>query len=341
MELNIEQFGKGNELQYLKAESEHIMAQTETSKHYKLCFSDFKRYNARVNKIGEQKQVEIDIGVVLEIFHMSYIVLMNEHFFTELGSGHNMEQYKFWDMEMPSIDSYDNNLKAINFYTAPDNPKRIAAAQAVARLGIEFIIFHELGHVLGGHFDYINDTLGISELQAYGTEQEVKQKTKNNVTYQAIEMDADIIAIHLLIENLLCNKEKLTTFYFKDFKMDWSKIIMVAITIAFFLMDPDTKIHQSSLRYLPRDYRYHLVISKLFSKLKKEYIEIRTPFENEELSIAPCLLCNDFLSKFCNKEKICEIPLSETDKYYEDVILNQWKNIREDIQKYAGICLPE
>lgn len=341
MELNVEQFGEGNVLQYFKIESERIIAQIETSKNYKIFFSDSKRYNARVKKIGEQKQIEIDIGVVLQVFHHAYITMMNEQFFTELGDGHDMEQSGIWDFETPLIESCGNGLKAINFYSGPDNPKRVAVAQTIAILGTEFVIFHELGHILGGHLDYINDTLGISELQAHGTEGEVQQKTKDHITYQTIEMDADAIAIHLLLENLLCKKEQLANLYFDGFKVDWGKIVMFAVTIAFFLMDSSSETDRSSSKYLPRDYRYHLVTSKLFSKLKNEYIGIRTPFGNVELSVEPCLMCNDFLSKLCGIRKISEIPSAEADRYYNKIILNQWKKIREDVQKYAGIHLPE
>lgn len=340
-ELKIEQFGEGNMLQYFKMEIEHILNQINGLKAYKICFSDNKSFNAKVRIDGKMKTIEINIGVIMFIYHLSFLVMMNEKFFPGLGEGETMNQTNIYDFELPKIELREDKFKEINFYSGPSDPKRAAVAQVIAMFGTEFVLFHEMGHILGGHLEYIKDILGIHELLAQGSEQVVFEKTNDDETYQTIEMDADAIAIHLLLENTLCKRKQIIDTFLEGMEINLSKLIIIAIVISFFLMSTDSEFQEVSVRYLPRDYRFHLVLSKFLSKIKKEYRMLTNSAEDISDVVKICLECNEFLAKLYNTRKICEIPSTELDSYYYNIILNKWKSIRADVQKYASIILPE
>lgn len=340
-ELNIEQFGEGNILKYFKNEINQILIQIKKSKDYKICFTNSKKYNAKVRFDNSQKIIEINIGVIMLIYHISFIIMMNETFFPELGKEETTVQMRIEDFELPIIELRDDGFKEINFYTGPSNPNRVAVAQVIAMFGVEFVVFHEMGHVLGGHLEYIKDTLGIHELLAQGSELEISKKAKDDIMYQTIEMDADVIAIHLLLENTSCKINYIINDLLEGQKVNISKLIIIAIVIAFFLMDTNSKNLPLSQKYLPRDYRFHLVLSKFISKIKGEYHILINADEDIYNIVRIFLECDDFLSEMYNTPKISEIPTTELDCYYQDVILAKWKDIRADVQKYASIKLPE
>lgn len=338
-ELNIEQFGEGNILQYFKMEIQHILNQINGSYTYKICFLDDKAYNAKVKIYESLKVIEINISVIMQIYHLSFLVMTNNMFFPELGKEETTNQMSIFDFELPTMKLHKDYFKEINFYSGPSNSKRVAVAQVIAMFGVEFVIFHEMAHILGGHLEYIKDTLGINELLAQGFEDVILKKTKDDITYQAIEMDADAIAIHLLLENAFCKRNQIIDNFLECQKVDLSKLIIIAVTISFFLMKTNSK-NKSHPRYLPHDYRFHLVLSKFLSKIKREY-RVLTNDEDINDVVKVFLECNDFLSKIYNMQKICEIPSIESNNYYYDVILTKWKSIRADVQKYASIKLPE
>lgn len=341
-ELIVEQFGDGNMLKYFKMEIEHILSQIHRSKEYKICFIDNQQYNAKVKTDGDLTVIEINIGVIMQIYHLAFLIMMSDIFFPELSGGEAIDQMELLDFELPRIELREDNFKEINFYSGPSDPIRVAVAQVIAMFGIEFVIFHEMGHILGGHLEYIKNTLGIHELLAQGSDQIISERIKDNITYQTIEMDADAIAVHLLLENALCKREHIIDVFLKGHKMNLSKLIMVAVVIAFFLMDSNSVSGYQFSKYLPRDYRFNLVLSKLLSKLKKEYCLLSAVSIVDVTDIVKIFIdCNDYLAKLFHSQKICEIPETKLNQYYFDVILEKWKIIRADVQNYASINLPK
>lgn len=339
--LNINQFGDYNMFKYFIAEIEHIFKQTNESDDCKIRFTNSKKFNAKVKFEGNLKIIEINIGVIMIIYHLSFITMMNDLFFSNLDGGKPLDQMDLLDFELPKIETHKGNVKEIKFYTGPNNPKRIAIAKVIGMLGVEFVIFHELGHILGGHLDYIKNNLKFNELLMQGSEYDFEKRTNDIITYQTLEMDADAIAIDLLIENTFCKKDLIIDVFLEGYNVDFSKILMLSLVISFFLIGREKNNKLFLSKYLPRDYRFHLVSSKLLSKLKKEYALLIDRTGSIENVIEEYIKCNDFLSFLYKSQRINEIPSKEFDNYYSETILNKWKNIRTDVQTYASIILPE
>lgn len=340
-ELDIEVFGEGNILQYFKKELEFTLNQVSDTNSYSVCYNNSKNYNARVRFNGNIKQLEINIGVVMAIYHLSYLLMMNDMFFPDIGDAENTEGMNFFDFELPAIEMRKDKLKEINFYSGPSDSIRQSIAQVIAMFGVEFIIFHELGHILGGHLDYLKDNLGITELKAQGSENDLFTKTNDFVTYQTIEMDADAISMYLLLENALCKKNYIISIFLDNFEIELGKLLIISVVIAFFLMNTGSNKNSPSSRYLPRDYRFHLVLSILLSKLQREYKTLLYDSTVITDAVKMYLDCNEFLSKLFNTNKMVEIPPFELDQYYYNVILKKWQLIKEDVQKKAKIKLPD
>ncbi len=338
-ELDIAQFGEGNMLQYFLKELEAVLIQVNESDSCTVCFTNSKNYNAMVRNNGNNKRLEINIGVIMLIYHLSYILMLSNTIFPEIGGSEDISDFNFFDFEFPAIESREDNFKEINFYSGPSDPLRLAIAQVIAMFGVEFVLFHELGHILGGHLEYLQERLGIIELKAHGSEHDLFIKARDSITYQTIEMDADAISIHLLLENVLCKKKQIVNAFLYGHEIELGKLLVISIVIAFFLMNTGSK--EESDKYLPRDYRFHLVVSILLSKLKGEYQSLLDDISHITDVVKIYLNCNDFLSNLFNCPKMEEIPSSELNQYYDDVIIKKWESIRNDVQKKARIKLPD
>ncbi len=75
----------------------------------------------------------------------------------------------------------------------PADEERIAAAMMLADIALEFIIYHEVGHVLGGHLELSSRRLGRAKMSEANTPVEVR----NMVLSQVLELDADLFAAHV------------------------------------------------------------------------------------------------------------------------------------------------
>ena len=139
-ELDIEVFGEGNILQYFKKELEFTLNQVSDTNSYSVCYNNSKNYNARVRFNGNIKQLEINIGVVMAIYHLSYLLMMNDMFFPDIGDAENTEGMNFFDFELPAIEMRKDKLKEINFYSGPSDSIRQSIAQVIAMFGVEFTL---------------------------------------------------------------------------------------------------------------------------------------------------------------------------------------------------------
>lgn len=335
-------FGPGNIMHYLQMEGELLARQFEKPCDLNICFSYDRSFNAVAYLRGSSFVSSINLGAVLELYHHALSLLTFNEILPALGLEMNSQKcISIWDFERPKIYQLDNGFNQIDFYAGPENPIRLQAAELIALFAIEFLMFHEIGHVFGGHLLFLNNSLQIDHLSAQNREGIIE-----TTLHQTIEMDADAIAICFLLENTDAKKE----IHFRNSQsLDLSyasKLLSIAVTIVFFLLDSDSSDRNklSNSLYLPRDYRFSLVQAILISKLKKDYKDLLSGTDINELTDL-MMQCSQLLAylyrKETDKSALEFISQIEVDRYYEEVILKKWIEIRDDIQKLAFIQLPK
>ena len=88
-----------------------------------------------------------------------------------------------------SVSGYDRTTPL--FF--PNDQTRMTLAQVLAELAVEFLIYHEVGHVVGGHLEILRncgDVAAIAEFQQTAKHQDYAFR-------QLLECDADAFACHV------------------------------------------------------------------------------------------------------------------------------------------------
>lgn len=339
--LNLEEFGPGNMLLALKTECEHINHLPGRRFDFRIRFSENKDYNAVAYEIGDIAYTNISIAVVMQLYHHILLLMGRGELLPEAGQEEKFEgKYRIEEFEPPDICKYDSKYKQIAFYAGPDNPKRRQIAELIALFGMEFMMFHELGHHVGGHLQFVSEKFSLQVLYAQGNSNAIEPQIQ-----QMLETDADAIAIATLLESISTKAD----FYREKF-LDGAGIllphcVMVAVTTAFFLMEQeDYSYNIDSARYLPRDVRFHLVINIFMDKLKKDYKMCAFSQSQKEL-MQTFEICNTLLGVLYKdkvpEKKILFRELDDIKWYYNEILLLLWGNIRDGLKPYAVINLPE
>lgn len=339
--LNLEEFGSKNMLSALKAEGEHIIHLQGRTFEFDIRFSENEDFNAAAYEVGNKAYINVSITTVMQLYHHVLLLMGREELLPEGGQEEAFEgKYRIEEFETPQICQYDKEFKQIAFYAGPDNPKRRNIAELITIFGMEFIIFHELGHHVGGHLRFLSENLGLQVLYAHGN-----GVALNPQVYQMLETDADAVAIATLLESISTKID----FYRDRFLDGVGKLIphcvMIAITTAFFLMEREGGAYNiNNARYLPRDVRFRLVVYIFMDKLSKDYKMCRFS-QNEKQLTETFKICNTLLGElYAGKDPERKILFQESDdvrRYYNEVLVPLWKNIRNELNPYAVIHLPE
>lgn len=94
--------------------------------------------------------------------------------------------------------NYEYTVDELPYFEPPQDPTRNAVAKHLTKLAIDFILAHEIAHIILGHVDYLNSEYNIilDELSHSETDQ-----TKNKKTRKSLEMDADAWATTILLSS--------------------------------------------------------------------------------------------------------------------------------------------
>lgn len=339
--LNLAEFGPNNMLSALKLECEHISHLPGRYFDFRVQFSENEDFNALAYEVGDKAYTNVSIAAVMQLYHHILLLMGRGELLPEAGQEELFEgKYRIEEFEAPEICPYDNQFKQIAFYSGPDNPKRLRIAEMITLFGMEFLMFHELGHHIGGHLRFLSEKMGIQELYAQGN-----SVTINPQVYQMLETDADAIAIASLLESISTKID-----FYRDTFLDGAgelvpHCVMIAVTTVFFLMEREDYSYKiDNARYLPRDIRFRLVFYIFLDKLRKDYKMCRFS-QTEEQLIETFEICNDLLGElYADKDSEKKILFCESDVikgYYTEILLPLWKDIRDELKSYAVIDLPE
>lgn len=338
---NLEEFGPHNMLSALKAEGEHMNYLPKRNIDFRIQFSENEDFNAVAYEIGDRAYINISIATAMQVYHHALLTMGRGELLPEGGKEDPYEgKYRIEEFEIPQICPYDEKYKQIAFYAGPDNPKRRKIAELITLFGMEFMIFHEMGHHIGGHLRFLSEEFGLQELYAQGNTAAIDPQI-----YQMLETDADAVAIATLLESISTKID----FYKDEFLDGMGKLIpqcvMAALTTVFFLMDHENYTYNiDHARYLPRDERFWLIIYIFMEKLRTDYKVCRCSQTDEQI-METFIICNDLLGElYADKNPGRKILFCESDevfRYYSEILIPLWKNIRNELAPYAVIHLPE
>lgn len=339
-EVDIDRFGKNNILQDLKKLSQNILLGDGETFELELLFSNESEFNAVAYLENEKAVSNISISTVIDIYHHSLIMMKRNDFFDVLGKEKNLDNpFEIWEFEYPQVTELDTGYRQINFYEGPEAELKRNAAYLMTWFGMEFLIFHEIGHHLGGHIKYIRESLGVQALFANDQSSVIEAKQ-----YQLLEMDADAIAVNLLLEDLYVKFH-----YYLKYISDATllpQLLLSALTTVFFLIKKDfvEQFDQDSNKYLPRDFRFYLVVNIILNKFNREYKACKYNQSNE-MFIGVIQKTNMLLQElYCNEDDWQGIELNnlrDIGNYYEKILLSEWQPLRNKLMKYSKIKLPE
>ena len=327
-------------LWFLKSECENITYLPKGKFNFEVMFSENEDFNAVAYEIGNKAYINVSITTVMQIYHHILLLMEREELLPKAGKEDEYKgNYRIEEFEVPEICQFDRDFKQIAFYEGPENPKRRKIAELITIFGMEFMLFHELGHHMGGHLRFLMETLGVQKLYAQGNSVAID----SNV-YQMLETDADAIAITFLLESISTKIEIYKENYVNGVEELIPHCIIVAVTTVFFLMEPeDYSYNIDNAKYLPRDVRFMLIISILMDKLKGDYKICE--FSQTSIELVKTLhISNELLSElYANKELDRKIMFNERNNigdHYNTTLLSIWKDIRNELEKYAVISLP-
>lgn len=308
----------------------------------KFFYDTDKRLNARATHKGNMDIIFMNVGALGNIYECFYTLFNNKNVFPNIGDPKTAtsKKCKFF---------FDENKKRLAFLNGPIDILRRDVAGFLALLAIRFIIAHEVGHHLNGHVMYLKEKTGHFELLMLNNFFE----TISPLNYKTIEMDADAFAITDCITNIMTNYETFkNNTYFNRILKDRNEIFklwMFAIHSLFLLFERHTKEIKdiNKALYLPTNLRQLLNINasmhfiECYLKVtKNKYEENFHEFYCSEIkeAIDYAELCfNETFNE--NHNFLRKITNNIDALVHSDIVLNNWKNIKPDLERYSRLEL--
>ena len=340
--IDVETFGKNNLLAMLKAESENITHLPGRKFDFQVQFSENEDFNACAYEIGDVAYTNISIATVMQLQHHIFLLMEKDGLFSCKEQKIVLTEDDYIEnFAEPEICQFDNQYKQIAFYAGPVDSGLQKIAQLIVIFGMEFLLFHELGHHIGGHLKFLFDKIGLQKLFAQNNKNDKLEAS----LYQMLETDADAIAITTLLESINTRKEFYGAYFLEGNITLIPLCVMIALTTVFFLLNQeDSSYRIEEAKYLPRDVRFFLVCQIFFEKLQTDYKECSFGWEQQEL-MKTFTVTNELLAGLYRKKspqkKIVLQGKDEIRAYYNQELLPLWEKMREQLIPYAVIKLPK
>jgi hypothetical protein len=154
-----------------------------------------ERFNARATICVDGNGLLIDlIGINLGMLHS-----MADTFFRLFGHPSVMPALPGADKETAErvkIERFGEIAFADRVPVLPLSGARFSVAVSLVGVGLDFIVHHELAHLLNGHVDYLSPSAGMQIID----ESDQLVPAKVNITRYALEFDADASAVSLSLQ---------------------------------------------------------------------------------------------------------------------------------------------
>lgn len=247
----------------------------------KFSFIDNPKFNAFAAKAGNEYLIGVNIGVIPILFDLFNRIMAYPDLLTNIGVSEKEELDKpslrqyYCDADLlVTVGDFDyQNLET----TIPKDPTRHLYAMHMFEIAFDFLLSHELSHILNGHLGYMKENFSMNVLE----ELETSVTPEMISIKQTFEMDADTIGASKIISNL-CKRHlgiqsfppELTSFYTR--KEDFLFMYVFAILTVFQIMDQSRvygvfKMGETEHPF-PR-VRMNYILSNLMGYLEKYFPE--------------------------------------------------------------------
>jgi hypothetical protein len=224
---------------------------------------DNNETNAYVTKRGDKYFIGITYGAILVFNDIFYRMMESKNVLTEVGDpDREMNTAKVFSIRLTNMGQLAVTEKHSKDSEPIDNIRILFGFQLI-KMAFEFLIWHELAHIVFGHVDYIHSVLGAFELKEI--EREESRSRLDPIVSQTLEIKADQFATQQSIAiwgMLISNPDALTPALRPYFKT-WPMVIKMWIfsTYTFFRLFSDhnyTKGIRNAF-HPPPSLRSHLV----------------------------------------------------------------------------------
>ena len=120
-------------------------------------FLDARRFNAFARSRGEDHTIALNVAVPCLLHFIFNIVLRLPYVFIDVGDAGAEQRYRRGDdarplpLELPPVLPVAEALAALPGVSRPRDEGRALVASALTEVATTFCVFHEVGHVVGGH----------------------------------------------------------------------------------------------------------------------------------------------------------------------------------------------
>lgn len=223
--------------------------------------------------------------------------------------------------------------------TIPNCPVRRLYAYHLTYMACDFVIYHELGHILYGHVDYVKKLTSCSSL----TEQATPDGKIEILIRQILEADADISSVNQGVASMLGHfkdRDNLPDGYkpffitFEDSLVNWSLAVFFVLRI----LGPQNYEPEEFLNAIhpPARVRQALIMEMTEISVKKKYPEFDTRSVKESVNKA-LVFCEESYSTVTNtnfKGFGLKEAMSREGWAHRRLLADNWPHVRELLQKY-------
>lgn len=191
--------------------------------------------------------VGLSYGVLANLFACFMGLLSHPEVLPQIGDSSNT-QCGFTRVENGLIDfTYESEVvksrtpiaEGFPLWHYPKDEERILYAILLADISYQFILYHEWGHLIGGHLGFLNKALGLDELSEMEVESQADANTLGTIQSEPIrkvmEFDADFTA-SVMVSSLAVHLPKLKRSFFQAYPEKLLSKVDIRDTIFFSIM---------------------------------------------------------------------------------------------------------
>lgn len=292
--------------------------------------------------------IGLNVGSVIIIYDLFFRMLANPNILQHIGMSSLEKNVQ------PTIRNYytDANLMLIygdfdyNKYqmAIPLDKVRQIYARHLVDIAIDFLVAHELTHIINGHIDYLNEKSDISEY-----EERIFVYNENDVlTRQTLEMDADSLAVSKGLANAIrrhLGEQKVSEdrkpFYssFNDTVFNWGLAVLSMIRV-WVECNVYKTVNSKILTHPHPRLRQVMILATVHEYLLNYYPVQYKDFEKEifgEIIKTVELTYNSVTGKNIDKDEF--LRAIKSGEEYVPKVLQHWENIRKDLLKNSYVEL--
>lgn len=217
-------------------------------------------------------------GTITNLYEYSLYLTENPSFFPGIYTNKNWKKIEQSDISESGKqqESYYHKL----YLCGPNDSYRRDLAFLISFFAWYSTVFHEAGHILDGHLQYINHYLHKSSLDM------VQNNSDESLYIKTLEKDADEFSANRIIEYAFLPGNVFQREYSNIIKTEKTliQIIVTGITLKFLLFGINDNVN--SELYLPSAYRIINIIDAAYYNLKNEIHCSLTKKEYDKIAIS-------------------------------------------------------